>query len=67
MSIPYTLQKRTGGAAEATNTCFAPAWRMAYASAPQPACTFTSMRVVLPRTMESSTTSTDSPFTASYA
>ena len=25
MSMPYTLQKRTGGAADATNTCFAPA------------------------------------------
>ena len=25
MSMPYTLQNRTGGAADATNTCFAPA------------------------------------------
>lgn len=67
MSIPYTLQNRTGGAADATNTCFAPAWRMACYSLSRPTPTFTSIRVVLPRTIESSTTSTDRPFTASYA
>ena len=49
--MPYTLGKRTGGAAEAKNTLLAPASRAI--------CTIS--REVVPRTMESSTSSTFLP------
>ena len=51
MSMPYTLGKRTGGAALARKTLLAPASRTI--------CTIS--RLVVPRTMESSTSSTFLP------
>ena len=48
MSMPYTLAKRTGGAAEAKYTFLAPASR----------AMLTISREVVPRTIESSTSST---------
>ena len=48
MSMPYTFGKRTGGAAEAKYTLSAPASRAI--------CTIS--RLVVPRTIESSTSST---------
>ena len=48
MSMPYTFGYRTGGAAEAKNTFFAPLSRAI--------CTIS--RLVVPRTIESSTSST---------
>ena len=46
--MPYTLGKRTSGAAEAKYTLRAPAWR----------AISTISRLVVPRTMESSTSNT---------
>ncbi|CFP69052.1 Uncharacterised protein [Bordetella pertussis] len=51
MSMPYTLGNRTGGAAEAKYTLLAPAAR----------AMSTISRLVVPRTMESSTSSTFLP------
>ena len=51
MSIPYTFGNRTGGAAEAKKTFLAPASRAIW----------TISRLVVPRTIESSTNSTFFP------
>ena len=51
MSMPYTFGNSTGGAADAKNTFLAPASRAI--------CTIS--RLVVPRTMESSTSSTFLP------